>query len=241
MGGDHEREPADARPPKQPPDASLGRAAVEEDGRAVGMLDQGGVPLPDVEKANGELTGRSGRPEPRRGGEPDREQRNRESSRADGARRPPPGGGTLGKSRSVRCRSFPAVAPQVRCPDDRDADAGIGRTDLHRGGEREREAAAGHVGAALGHATQVRQRQPRERAERLREHLGRRQDGAREAERALHHAEPHGGRNRGQREQVREEPGERDRSEVKRHQRRCGERGRDRDRGALGNPAHDGP
>ncbi len=52
MGGDHQRQPAHARPAQQAGDAGLRRAAVEEDRGAVGMLDEGGVALADVEEAD---------------------------------------------------------------------------------------------------------------------------------------------------------------------------------------------
>ena len=67
MRGHNQRETPHAGPAQQPGHAGLGRSAVEEDGRAVGVLDQRGVSLADVEKANGELVRRAGRAERRAG------------------------------------------------------------------------------------------------------------------------------------------------------------------------------
>ena len=54
VGGHDQREAADAEPPQQRRDVRLRRAAVEEDGGAVGVLDQRGVALADVEEADRE-------------------------------------------------------------------------------------------------------------------------------------------------------------------------------------------
>ena len=79
----------------------LGRPAVEEHGGAVGVLDQRGVALADVEEADGEAVGRAGageRARPRRGARPRRRPRERaaatprgrprqRAARSSGARR----------------------------------------------------------------------------------------------------------------------------------------------------------
>ena len=52
VGGDHEGEPLDARLAQEASHPCLGRTTVEQDRRAVGVLDQRGVALPDVEEAD---------------------------------------------------------------------------------------------------------------------------------------------------------------------------------------------
>ena len=102
----------DAGLAQQPHRARLGRAAVEQDRGAVGVLDQRGVALPDVEKADGEAVrprgraqGQSGRPGGERGDDA-------------GQRRPPPGrhapqrAAELGEPSSVRPGSRAARGQQ---------------------------------------------------------------------------------------------------------------------------------
>ena len=64
MRGDDDGEPPHARAPQQPRDAALRRAAVEEHGGAVRMLDERGVALADVEEPHGQVARRRGRAEP---------------------------------------------------------------------------------------------------------------------------------------------------------------------------------
>jgi hypothetical protein len=63
VGRNDEVQPAHAGGPQLAVDPRLGRAAIEQHGRARTVLDQRGIALADVEKADGEGVGRRGRGE----------------------------------------------------------------------------------------------------------------------------------------------------------------------------------
>ena len=95
MRGDHEIEPPDPGRTQPPVDTRLRRTAVEQGGRTGAVLDQGGVPLADVEEADGERVGRRRRGEhgARAKDEDPRDQRDRPST--ERTRPSTPGSGEL--------------------------------------------------------------------------------------------------------------------------------------------------
>ena len=200
VGGDHEVQPPHARRAELAVDARLGRAAVEQRGGAVAVLDERGVALADVEEPHGQVAGRRRRAEPRRGDEREDGEHQHEDRHPERARGAPPGRGPLREAGTPRPPSDASRPAPER--EQRHGEEHVGRG--HGGGrvERQLEPAAGQIGAPLRELLEVGERDPGHRPEPVGRGAGRRERRRGHPERGLEHAEPHRGRHGGQGQKV---------------------------------------
>ena len=225
--GDHELEARHPRRAQLPVDARLGRAAVEQHARAGAVLDQRRVALADVQERDRRLarSGRRGRDPERAEGEQRRGSRGGETARPH--RQPAPPG---------RAGRGPRLEPPREPPPGqhrgRDGGVGGGHRDRRPNGQRNRGARqlgepARQAGERPGqHAVHVTHR-----ADKWRQHRSRLPGDD------LERPEPHDRRDQRQRSEIRSDTRQRERAEVVREERRGGDGGGERDRGALGQRA----
>jgi hypothetical protein len=152
VGGHDNGEPTDTRPAQQARDTRLRGAGVEQQRRAIGVLDEGRVALADVEEADREPIGRARRGQ--QGGHRDEgARRQRGAGRTTAlAREAVPGGGPAGEVAGERGASAPGA-------EGGEPEGGVGAEHGGRRAERQLELTAGHVGEALAEGGQIAQGQ----------------------------------------------------------------------------------
>ena len=124
--GHHEgRETPNARSPQEADHPPLGRPAIEQHGRAVGVLDEGGVALTDVEEGDGQLARRGGGPQEQGRGHDQGQRRRQRRGGPPRARQPPPPRGR----RLARCHAAPGERPRRQRQGGK---ARVGQANRHR-------------------------------------------------------------------------------------------------------------
>ena len=212
------RTPASRQPPQDRP---AGRAGVDEHGDAV-LLQQRRVALADVEERHDELAagGRLDGPDVDRGDEPERDHGRRHEG---------------GDDATVSVRGIgPEPRGRLKTPPRRPQPDERGGEHRVRAGQRGRRAEP--HGQHRRRRGRERMRDPLDERKQRRVHgVERHRESGRDLRRCrAQHPQPHHGRDRHRRQEVRRQGGQRDLLEVERHQRRRADGGGDRDGSDVG-------